>query len=287
VDIHNVDFHYHAGQERQPGTTLEDYFEHALATGRTIIAFTDHVEAYLGDKQSVPGAPYPPGLDGLAAYRADVRRLAGRYPQLKVFFAPEFHSRFDLESVPDELADLADMFLCGPPPVDADRRDNTAARLAHAEQVRRLADRLGRPVLVVHPFRASVNYRLVKRPIEPWVTQLAVRPVGQYDEALLDEFFRFDIRVLARAYRKLELPVEINGETHLRIRGVNLPAPLRMLWSAYRLMQAEQVSFAPGSDQHGIAESWGRTGVSVPSDAFEALGISAGDIELLSRLLGR
>ena len=50
---------------------------------------------------------------------------------------------------------------------------------------------------------------------------------------------------------------------------------MRMLWSANRLMQEEGVSFAPGSDQHAIGQKWGRTGVAVPADAFESLGIAA------------
>lgn len=284
MQIHNLDFHYHAGQERQPNTTLADYFAHAIDTGRCVVAFTDHTEAYLGAKKSRPDAPYRPGLEGLADYRADVARLASKHPNLRALFAPELHANLDLSAVPGELAKLADFFLCALPGVDDAPADNTAARLAHAEAMACFAERMARPVLLVHPFRSGVNYHLIKRPVPDWVRDLPVRPVGEYDEAELNRLFRFDIRAVARACRTLNLPVEINGETHLRIRGVNLPAPLRMLWSAYRLMQDEDVSFAPGSDLHGIAESWGRQGVGVPSDAFDALGVGVGDIDLLDRL---
>jgi len=53
-NIHNIDLHYHAGQERQQGTTLEGYLDHAALTGRIILGITDHLEKYIGNPLS-PG----------------------------------------------------------------------------------------------------------------------------------------------------------------------------------------------------------------------------------------
>ncbi len=287
MQIHNIDFHFHAGQERTEGVTLADYLAHAVMTGRKVVNLTDHGELYLGARRLPENAPYCRCLQGLAEYRADLDKLRGKFPSLKLFFGPEFHPTIDLDTVPGELADLADLFLCALPPVEETFAANTAGRLARLADIRRFRDRMNRPVLIVHPFVSCINYQLVRQPIEPWITDLPIRKIGRYSLEELNNFFRFDIQALAAACREMDLSIEINGWTHQRISFMNLPAVKRMLWSAYKFMHEEGVDIAPGSDQHEISSPTGptgRIGVSVPFDAFEALGITPADIRLLDKL---
>ncbi len=289
MQIHNIDFHFHAGQERLPGVTLGDHLDNAVMTGRKIVNLTDHGELYLGQRKLPEAAPYSKGLEGLAQYRADVDKLRGNYPSLKLFFGPEFHPVFDLETVPDELADLSDMFICALPAVEESFAANTAGRLARLAEIARFRDRMARPALIVHPFVSCINYQLVRRPIAPWITDIPIRDVGQYSLDELNKFFRFDISALAAACLEMDLSVEINGWTHQRISFMNLPAVKRMLWSAFKFLADEGVDMAPGSDQHEFAAPnaygpTGRIGVSVPFDAFEAIGITPADIRLLGKL---
>ena len=103
---------------------------------------------------------------------------------------------------------------------------------------------------------------------------------------LFNFFFGFDVRELGRACSEHELPIEVNGGTDSRIRGLNLPAPLQMLWAAYRIMQQEGVSFVPGSDQHAyMRTAERREGRYIPFEAFDLLGLRAQDIPFLKLLL--
>jgi histidinol phosphatase-like PHP family hydrolase len=292
--VHNIDLHYHAGQERQPGTTLEGYLEHAVMTGRTVLGLTDHLEKYIGDPLSSAQKPplYTQNVQGLQAYRADVDTMRERFPSLSLLFGPEIHAgpRIDILSLPRGVVDLSDYFLVSLPnkadenPADGNQSANLANTEAKISQVWAMAEmreRTGKPVYVCHPFRSAVNDRLVKRPIAPWVSALAPRSPDQFSKEQINRFFGFDVSALGRACAELDIPVEINGGTDGRIRALNLPAPLRMLWAAYQLMQQEGVRFVPGSDQHGYLRTpERREGRYIPFDAFEALGVQAEDVPL-------
>lgn len=290
LEIHNIDLHYHAGQERQPGQTLADYMRHAQMTGRIIVGVTDHLERYIG----IPPAPpekaplYAQSVEGLLRFRADVAAVQHDFPVLKLFFGPEIHAspRIDLAHIPAEIMAASDYFLCALPGVENSCAENTAARLAWLPRIRDLADRSGKPVFIAHPFRSSVDHQLVRRDIEPWITALRPRRDGSFQDDELNAFFRFDVRALARACREYGLPIEVNGGTVGRIRGVNLAAPLQMLWAAYRLFRDAGVDLVPGSDQHAyMLTPTRREGRYVPYDAFAALDITAADIGLVQRLL--
>jgi len=95
------------------------------------------------------------------------------------------------------------------------------------------------------------------------------------------------VRAFGRACSKLALPIEINGGTDGRIRGLNLPAPLQLLWAAYRIAGQEGATFVPGSDQHAYLRTpERREGRYVPFDAFQYLGLGARDVILVRQLLG-
>ncbi len=290
LDIHNIDLHYHAGQERQPGQTLADYMRHAQMTGRIIVGVTDHLERYIG----IPPAPpekaplYAQSVEGVLRFRADVAAVQQDFPALRLFFGPEIHAspRIDLAHIPAEIMAVSDYFLCALPGVENSCAENTAARLAWLPRIRDLAERSGKPVFIAHPFRPSVDHQLVRRDIEPWITALRPRRDGEFDDAELNAFFRFDVRTLARACREHGLPIEVNGGTVGRIRGVNLAAPLQMLWAAYRLFRDAGVGLVPGSDQHAyMLTPTRREGRYVPYDAFAALGLEVADIAFVQRLL--
>ncbi len=288
---HNIDLHYHAGQERQPGTTLEGYLEHAAMTGRTILGVTDHLEKYIGLPLSSAWDPplYEQSVAGLQAYRADVDALRGAYPALRIFFGPEIHAgpRIDLRRMPQGVADVSDYFLASLPDVDTSIDHNTAAKVERLHAMADLRERTGRPVFIAHPFRSAVDNRLVKRPIAPWVTALVPRTPDAFSDIEVNRFFGFDMRAFGRACGELALPIEINGGTDGRIRGLNLPAPLQLLWAAYRIAKGEGATFVPGSDQHAYLRTpERREGRYVPFDAFHYLGLGTGDLDLVRQLLG-
>jgi len=289
LSIHSIDLHYHAGQERQPGKTLADYLAHAVMTGRVILGVTDHLERYIANPLTPTEHPlYEQSVAGFMQYRADVDALRDAFPTLKLFFGPEIHShnRIDIQHIPAGIVEVSDFFLCAIPGVERSLAENTEAMLRRIPEIRDLAERVGRPTFVCHPFRPSVDYRLVRHDIESWITALRPRPRGDFTDDELNTFFRFDVRAVARACREHTLPVEINGGTVARIRALNLPTPLQMLWAAYRLFRDEGVGFVPGSDQHAFMQgTTRREGRYVPYDAFEMLGLGAGDILFVKQLL--
>jgi hypothetical protein len=291
LHVHNVDLHYHAGQERPPGTTLAGHLEHAAWTGRLVLGLTDHLERYLCPPRSSDGPPlYERSVAGLQAYRADVDRLRTQFPSLALFFGPEIHAgpRIDLEQIPQGVVDVADYFLSSLPTVEASIEANTEARIARVRALAEMRTRTGRPVFVAHPFRTSVTRRLVTRPIEPWVTALAPRAPDQFTDRELNAFFGFDVRALGRACGEYGVPLEVNGGTDGRIRGLNLPAPLQMLWASYLVCKQEGATFCPGSDQHAYKRTpTRREGRYVPFEAFAVLGLTVQDLVFVERLLGR
>ncbi|MBN1640137.1 MAG: hypothetical protein JXA09_02785 [Anaerolineae bacterium] len=290
--VHNIDLHYHAGQERQAGTTLEGYLEHAVMSGRVVLGLTDHLEKYIGVPLSPAREPplYAQSVDGLRAYRADVDGLRERFPSLRIYFGPEIHAgpRIDLRAVPQGVIDVSDYFLVSLPNVDGEIGENTAVKVAQVRAIAELGARSGRPVFIAHAFRSAVDARLVRRPVPPWVTALAPRRPEDFAEEQVNGFWGFDVRALGRVCRECAVPVEVNGGTDGRIRALNLPAPLQILWAAYRILQQEGATFVPGSDQHEYRRSeTRREGRYVPSDAFAYLGLTPDDLPLVQTLLGR
>ena len=289
--IYSIDLHYHAGQERQPGTTLEGYLEHAVITGRVVLGVTDHLERYIGSPLSPinRALPYEQSVAGLVAYRAEVDRLRGRFPSLEVFFGPEIHAgpRIDIERIPQGVVDVSDYFLMSLPTADSSIRTNTKAKIDRLEAMAALRERIGRPIYVAHPFRTAVNDRLVKRPVAPWVTALVPRPPDAFTDDEVNRFFGFNVRAMGRVCAEYALPIEINGGTDSRIRGLNLPATLQLLWASYRILCQEGVTFVPGSDQHSYMRTpTRREGRYIPFEAFAMLDVTPLDILFVRQLLG-
>ena len=288
--VHNIDLHYHAGGERPPGTTLAGHLEHAVWTGRTVLGLTDHLERYLCPPRRSEGSPlYERSVAGLQAYRADVDRVRSQFPALTLFFGPEIHAgpRIDLSRIPQDVVDVSDYFLSSLPTVETSIEANTEARIARVRALAEMRARTGKPVFVAHPFRTPVNRRLVQRPIEPWVTALPPRAPDQCTEDELNAFFGFSVRALGRACAECGVPLEVNGGTDSRIRGLNLPAPLQMLWASYLVFQQEGATFVPGSDQHAYMRNpTRREGRYVPFEAFDVLGLTAQDLVFVKQLLG-
>jgi len=289
--VHNIDLHYHAGQERPEGTTLAGHLEHAAWTGRIVLGLTDHLERYLCPPRSSEGPPlYERSVAGLQAYRADVDGLRDRFLGLTLFFGPEIHAgpRIDLEQIPQGVVDVSDYFLSSLPTVETSIEANTEARIRRVRALAEFRERSGRPVFIAHPFRTPVDHRLVRHPIEPWVTALVPRAPHEFTDRELNVFFGFDVRALGRACNEYDVPLEVNGGTDGRIRGLNLPAPLQMLWASYLVFQQEGATFVPGSDQHAYMRTpTRREGRYVPFEPFAILGLSARDLVFVKQLLGR
>lgn len=282
MHIHNIDLHYHAGQERAEGVSLEDHLVHARLTGRKVLGITDHLGLYLNPKRE--GRHYGASAEGLLQYRADLDALKADFPDLTLYFAPEIGPGQDLEGVPAEVVEASDFFI-GEAAYPGDSvEENTQAIVGRMGELRGFADATGREAFMAHPFRSAVNMRLVKRDAEPWVSEMAPRWDGGFGLGEISDFFLLDIEAVAEASVRLRIPLEVNGNTQHRIRSSNLPAPLQMLWGALEIFRDRGAELIPGSDQHGFMASVGRMGSAVPADCFHALGIAAEDIAFLDRV---
>lgn len=280
LDIYQMDFHYHAGQERG-ARTLREHLEHAEITGRALLGLTDHYNKYTQEARPQFRPVYEPSMKGLRDYYNEMESLKSEFPAIKLYFAPEIGSNTDLRTIPDEAIALADYFICEPPGVNGTLAENTEKLLERLNAVAAFSARVQRPVFLAHPFRSPVNFRLVKNPITPAVTAMGRRgSFRDYEAREVSDFFLFDVVRLGREAAKLGIPLEINGVTHNRIRMVNLAGPLLMLWAAYAMMQEQGASFVPGSDQHGFET--GSHGAYVPFDCFDALGITPADITFMA-----
>ena len=281
LSIHNLDFHYHAGQERPSGVSLKDYLDHAQITGRKLVGVTDHLGLYMDAHNIRPNPIYEQSVRGFIDFRRETDSLKDRFPDITILFGPELPPRGDLGRISREIVDSSDFFIYEPPGVQEALTESTKDIVGRIEQAGDFADSTGKPGFLAHPFRDSVNYRLIKRDIEPWILEIPVREPAEYSEKELVEFFAFDVVEVGRTCVHRGMPIEINGETHRRIRSVNMPAILKMLWSCYRIFKDLGVDLIPGSDQHGFSQKIGRGGVGVPGDAFDELGLTLDDIALV------
>jgi hypothetical protein len=281
----NIDFHFHAGYERHPDTSMDDYLDFARMTGRLVLGVTDHFGYYFPGRDRGP-RPYAGNLDGFLHFIADIDEASARFPMLRILKCPELSAASLDNHMPDEAAQASHFFLCEPPETGREQVGlNTTRRLDHIRKAADLRKATSRPVVLAHPFRAAVVRRLLKEPIEPSITRLESAPRGAFSEEELSDFFMFDLRCYADACTQEGIPVEINGATDSRIRRVNLTAPYRMMLAAYRLLLDCGVDLVPGSDVHAIRSNLGRDGFYVPWTTFETLGLSPQNSEFVRSLL--
>lgn len=285
LHIHNIDLHYHAGQERAEGVGLEEHLLHARLSGRTVLGITDHLGLYLNPSR--PSRHYQAGVDGLLEYRAETDSLKDDYDDLTMYFAPEIDPAQDLDAIPPAVIEVSDFFIgeiYGIVFAGQHMQEFTDAMIRRMEELRSFSDATGREVYCAHPFRTAVNTRLIKRDPEPWISALAPRWEGRFEVEEISSFFMMDVIAVADAAAGLRLPLEVNGNTQSRVRSSNLPEALQMLWSALEIFRDRGVELVPGSDQHNFTAGIGRSGGAVPADCFHALGIRAEDIGFLDRV---
>ena len=277
LQMHEMDFHYHAGQERN-NKTLREHLVHAAATGRKVVGLTDHYGRYFPNERNLERPHhYPVSLRGLREYARELDALRGDFPNLTLYFAPELSPAADLGEVPDEVHEISDYYICEPTGIKGTAQENTDALTRHLHRIAEFSRKTQKRVYLAHPFRASVNLRLVSSGIAPDITALQTRPGPEnYDPGEAERFFLLDVVRLGQEAAALGIPLEVNGETHNRIRVTNLPAPLKLLWAAYLIMKKQGASFVPGSDQHDFQT--GRYGAYVPFDCFEAIGVQPEEI---------
>ncbi len=279
--IHNIDLHYHAGQERDKGVSLEKYLLHAKATGRLVLGLTDHLDIYLGLARKDKECPYTRSISGLIDYYNDVNKLKSSFPEIKLLFAPEIGSRIDLDRICSDVIRISDYFIFELPFSEESIKENTKQMVNRLSEIQAFRDRARKPVYIAHPFRTSINIRLVKRDIQPWITKLKPNYEMSFSNEELSVFFMFAIDQFAYACNRFEIPVEVNGSTHYGIRLFNLPAPLQMLWASYCKFRDTGVQLVPGSDLH----RFGRFGHSVPFDCFHYLGLTVQDLAFLTDII--
>jgi hypothetical protein len=287
LSLTNVDLHFHAGCERHANTSMDDYLDFAYKTGRIVIGVTDHFGLYHpgGDWS---GRPYEGSLRGFQRFMSDIDEASARFPMLKLLKCPELRAATLDDHLPEEAVQASDFFLCEPPGVERGEVErNTALRLDHVRKAASFRESTSRPVLLVHPFRAAVNRRLVKEPIDPRLARSDSAPVRAFTEKDLSDFFMFDLRRYAGVCKQEGIPVEINGNTDSRIRRTNLIVPYRMLIAACALLRDCGVDLVPGSDLHAIRSSVGWSGSYVPWTTLEALRLRPQDSPFVRSLLGQ
>ncbi len=282
--IHNIDMHYHAGRERPEDSTLDEFVQHARISGRRVLGLTDHLGKYNG--RNTNGTSYEPTIKGFGQYRRDMERVQADFPDLRLFLAPECGPADRPESLSSTLIDLSDFFICESDfPSHTSIQENTDTLVEKIEETGEIMELTGKPAFLAHPFRSSVNLRLIKHDVEPWVTGLEPRPAEDLTPEEIRDFFLLDVERVGREAAGMDVPIEVNGNTQFRIRSSNLPAPLQMLWAALKLLKDCGCELIPGSDQHGFTAGVGRIGMPVPADCFSFLGIAPPDMPFLKTLL--
>ncbi len=281
--IHNIDLHYHAGQERAEDLNLEDYIDHAQLTGRKIVGLTDHLGLYLDEREG--DFPYKQDITGLKQYYEDINKIQDRFSDITLKFAPEISHRYDLEKLPlGEINEIADYYIFELPYLKKDISKNTQAILKRLEQIKNFMLKTNQKGFVAHPFRSAVNFRLIKQRIEPWILDIPLKNDYSFTISELNDFFVINIEAFARKACELKIPVEINGNTQYRIRGSNLPATMEMLWKSFAVFRDNGVELLPGSDQHGFMTGVGRIGGYVPADCFRFLELEVEDLDFIRNI---
>jgi len=205
----------------------------------------------------------------------------------------------------EKVIEVSDFFIFELPSVREEYSiiNNTENMIKRMYEMIEFCNNTGKAAYIAHPFRSSVNIKLVKKEIEPWITEIkpSVTKIELCSDKIkkeenyygfsteeINNFFMFDVVTFGATAVKLNLSVEINGNTQQRIRASNLPAPLQMLWGALKIMKELGVDFVPGSDQHGFIsmDNNNRMGGYVPWDCFVELGITSEDIKFVTILKG-
>ena len=282
LHIHNIDLHYHAGQERRSGLTLRDHLEYARESGRKVVGVTDHYGLYGWTHKE--HMPYPETIEGLLQFRSETRSLQNDFPDIRIFWGPELGPRLNLDEVDDRVIAQTDFFILETP-FDKDVEINTRKCIECIQRQAEFLERVGKPGFVAHPFRSVVNYRLIKGEVEEWVMSLEPRPASQFPEEMINRFFGINVREFGDACLAAGLSIEINGETHRRVRSSNNVAVLLMLRRAYGILKDQGVDFVPGSDQHSFMLDYGRIGRWIPFETFEYLGVGVEDLRFVNKLL--
>jgi len=212
-------------------------------------------------------------------YRDEMDALKPEYPEIKLYFNPEFGSGVVLDEVPDCVLEMSDYFICELWGMRDSKEQTMEMHLARMEECAAWSKKVGRAITFAHPFRDAVNKRIIKVPIVPWIT--ALEPRKNFREWTREEIFDFyflDPVVLGKKAAELGVPFEVNGETVHRIRMTNLIPPMQMLMSGFAKIYEQGCKLIPSSDQHGFVV--GSKGAYIFYEMFDALGISGDDIDL-------
>lgn len=264
--LSQIDLHFHAGLERQKNKTLPDYLQHACETGRRWQGVTDHYELYFRPEiVAFDGEEdfrlYPLGQAGMEALAAELSNLRARFPEMHLFFAPEYFTIYrpngehilPVQEAPGWLFALADYVIFDSGLYLIDNPQAKTEQLIEAMTAASgLRERFGKPVYMAHPLRCLVSDENSWRAPTPQIMALAEQAARTAEPALLNQLFEADLGALARAAAALGVPLEMNGMTQFRIRRAG-PDFFQAYLAAYRLMAAEGARFVFGSDQHKIS----------------------------------
>ncbi len=290
ADIFNrlsqIDLHFHCGLERPGEYTLRDYVQHAFDTGRRYQGLTDHAELFMRPRNWSLNTSYPRTLAGFWRFRREMDALQADFPQMRLFFAPEYA----VESTPDvvsdawfEAADVCLFELLYESWQEHSLEERTAVAVHFLERIGATARRIGKPCYWVHPLRGIITRRIGDGDppaIHPQVLEILSGANGHIPADDLNRLFQFDLQSLGKAAAGANVPLEINGMTQARLAG-KLPAAVSAYRQAYRLMLEQGARFVPGTDQHQLWEYSRVKGWTAP---FAWLGVESIDRAFLARL---
>ena len=206
---------------------------------------------------------------------------------MKIYFAPELGEHVTAKDLPPDVISASDYFIREPDYSEESIEKNTALMLESIENAANIFKTTAKPVYIAHPFRYMVNRRVVRNPIDPKFSKLPIHnKLDDYSLEELSEFFLMDIKKVGSAAAKLDIPMEVNGETHHRLHSHNMPALVKMLWASYKVFADLGAQLVPGSDLHGFMHGNDNfsTGRHVPYECFDLLGLGAEDIRFLEKL---
>ena len=263
MNIHQIDFHCHAGSD------LRELLSFARDTRRAVVGVT---ETFYGEN----GPENALSVDDFLCLRAELDECKREFSDLALFFAPELAPGVRADELDGQLAAASDYFLCLPAEGNGD--DQTAFLISQLERAAEVSCRTGKPAVLAYAFQTLLAGRVQSGRRAP------ARYAGR--DSLTDEQVQaalgLDLEAVADAAVRLEVPLEICGETYVGIRSYNHPYYLDVWVKAFEILRRGGVSFVPGSGLKAFR--LGKRGSAVPHEVFARLGIAAGDIGLLRAL---
>jgi len=279
IYISEIDLHFHAGAEREPGGSMRDHIEFAVRSNRKVLGVLDHLGLYFPTSTQSPHSSYTPDMDGYLKLLDEIASFKDTIPGLTVLVGTEI--RVDcFDRAAPYFVDQLDYFAAE---VNEPRDSETYTEflLLGTRLVQEYRERYGKPGFLAHPFRGRLHWDLhAKDRSRSKLEQL--RPLEESPDPGREatDYFEVDVPMVCDAFRKAQVPVEINQADFRRVEHVNSRPYYQRLLKMYELLRDEGVEFVVGSDLHHITDP-----THTPFVACDMLGVRTKDIQFIRPFL--